>query len=319
LQNAITGLTTRIVELENSISEEPGPPIILDGMQIKNRTYFKAWLNSHTRVINADLVSCFPDVLGLLAMSGRSTKDDVNSLDLESKSVKAGYADVNHFPISNSFMSSLSALFRTDKEGSTANSGILPRYKTFESFDPQLNFTGGLTEMKGKIAQVVTHITTHIDDVLEGSVKLAALACVTRADAFVRELFSWMSSTFHMLSIASGNTSKAEAWNYVSHAVWLIFAHLQKSRSPGYGTKDPANMIWGYLKGKAAADDMLFTTFHKDPVVATVLKHLQQSAVMRDEFNQVAKGLKNDIARLTGLMESTKSIADKALQKAGKG
>jgi hypothetical protein len=42
LQNAITGLTTRIVELENSISEEPGPPIMLDGIQIKNRTYFKA-------------------------------------------------------------------------------------------------------------------------------------------------------------------------------------------------------------------------------------------------------------------------------------
>jgi hypothetical protein len=100
LQNAITGLTTRIVLLENSISEEPGPPIMLDGMQIKNRTYFKAWLNSQTRVINADLVSCFPDVLGLLAMAGRSTKDGVNWLDPESKSVKSGYADVNHFLIS---------------------------------------------------------------------------------------------------------------------------------------------------------------------------------------------------------------------------
>jgi hypothetical protein len=54
--------------------------------------------------------------------------------------------------------------------------------------------------------------------------------------------------------------------------------------------------------------------------VATVLNtHLQQSAVMRDEFNQVAKGLKNVIARLTSLVESAKSIADKASQKAGKG
>jgi hypothetical protein len=131
LQNAITGLSTRIVKLENTISEELGPPIMLDGMQIKNRTYFKAWFNSHTRVIIADLVSCFPDVLGLLAMAGRSAKDDVNSLDLESKSVKAGYADVNHFLISKSCMSSLPALFGTDKEGSTADSRILPRYKTF--------------------------------------------------------------------------------------------------------------------------------------------------------------------------------------------
>jgi hypothetical protein len=128
-----------------------------------------------------------------------------------------------------------------------------------------------------------------------------------------------------MLSIASGNTSKAEAWNYVSHAVRSIFTHLQKSRSPGYRTKDPSNMIWGCLKGKAAADAMLLTTFHKHPVVATVLNmHLQQSTVMRDEFEQVAKGLKNDIARLTGLVvtglvESAKIIADKALQKAGKG
>jgi hypothetical protein len=136
LHNAITGLNTRIVELENSISEEPVPSIMMDGMQIKNRTYFKAWLNSHTRVINTDLVSCFPDVLGLLVMAGRSTKDDVNLLDLESKSVKAGYADVNHFLISKSFMTSLPALFRTDKEGSTADSRVLPRYKTFESFDP---------------------------------------------------------------------------------------------------------------------------------------------------------------------------------------
>jgi hypothetical protein len=239
LQNAITGLTTRIVELENSISEEPGPPIMLDGMQIKNRTYFKAWLNSHARVINADLVSCFPDGLGLLAMAGRSTKDDVNLLDLESESVKAGYADVNHFLISKSFMSSLPVLFGTDKEGSTADSRILPRYKTFEYFDPQLNFTGGLTDMKGKITQVATHTTTHIDNVLDGFAKLAALACVTRADAFIRELFSWTSSTFHMLSIASGNTSKAEAWNYVSHTVWLVFTHMQKSRSPGYGTRNP--------------------------------------------------------------------------------
>jgi hypothetical protein len=210
-------------------------------------------------------VSCFPDVLGLLAMAGRSTKEDINLLDLKSKSMKAGYADVNHFLTSKSFI-----------EGSTADSRILPRYKTFKSFDPQLNVTGGLTDMKGKIAQVVTHTTTHIDDVLEGSAKLATLACVTRADAFVRELFSWMSSTFHMLSISSGNTSKAEAWNYISHAVRSIFAHLQKSRSPGYGTKDPANMIWRCLKGKAAADDMLFTAYHKHPVVATVLNtHLQ--------------------------------------------
>jgi hypothetical protein len=156
--------------------------------------------------------------------------------------------------------------------------------------------------------------------VLERTAKLAAQACVTRADAFARELFSWMSSTFHMLSISLGNTSKAEAWNYVSHAVRSIFVHLQKSRSPGYGTKDSANMIWGCLKGKAAADEMLSTTFHKQPVVATVLNmHLQQSTVMRDEFDQVAKGLKNDIARLTNLVESAKSIADKALQKAGKG
>jgi hypothetical protein len=79
-------------------------------------------------------------------------------------------------------------------------------------------------------------------------------------------------------------------------------------------------MIWGCLKGKDAADDMLFTTFHKHPGVDTVLNmHLQQSAVMRDKFNQVAKGLKNDIARLTRLVESAKSIANKALQKAGKG
>jgi hypothetical protein len=138
--------------------------------------------------------------------------------------------------------------------------------------------------------------------------------------SIVRELFSWMNSTFYMLSISTGNTSKVEAWNYVSHAVWSIFANLQKSRSPGYRTKDPANMIWGCLKGKAAANDMLFTTFQKHPVVATVLNtHLQQSAVMRDEFNQVAKGLKNDITRLTSLVESAKSIAEKALQKAGKG
>jgi hypothetical protein len=55
-------------------------------------------------------------------------------------------------------------------------------------------------------------------------------------------------------------------------------------------------------------------------VVATVLNaHLQQSAVMRDEFDSVAKGFKSDIARLTSLVESAKSIADKALQKAGKG
>jgi hypothetical protein len=67
-------------------------------------------------------------------------------------------------------------------------------------------------------------------------------------------------------------------------------------------------MIWGCLKGKAAADDMLFTTFHKHPVVATVLHtHLHQSAVMRHEFDQVAKGLKNDIATLTSLVESAKA------------
>ena len=99
-----------------------------------------------------------------------------------------------------------------------------------------------------------------------------------------------------------------------------IFAHLQKARSPGYGTKDPSAMIWGCLKGQAAADEMLSTTFRKYPVVSTVLNaHLQQSAVMRDEFEVVVKGFKSEIARLSSLVESTKSIADKALQKAGKG
>jgi hypothetical protein len=226
-------------------------------------------------------------------MAGRSNKDDFNSLDLKSKSLKAGYTDVNHFLISKSFMTSLPSLFGTEKEGSTADSRILPRYKSFKSFDQQLEFTGGLKDMKGKLLQVVTHSNTHIYVVLGGTVTIAAKACVSRADVFVRELFSWMSSTFHMLSNLSGNMSKAEGWNYVSHRVRLIFAHLQKSRSPGYGTKDPANMIWGCLKGKAAADGMLSTTFHKHPGVATVLNtHLQQSVVMRDEFDHVAKDLK---------------------------
>jgi hypothetical protein len=320
LQNAITGLTTRIVELENSVSEEPGPPIMVDGIQIKNGSHFKSWLNSHVGTIDSDLVSCFPDVLGLLAMAGRSIKDDVNSLDLESKSVKAGYGGVNHFLISKSFMTALPSLFGTDKEGSAADSRILPRYKTFESFDPQVDYTGGLVDMKDKVLQEVRRSNTHIEDVLAGSARIVAKACVSRSDAFIRELFTWMSSTFHMLSNSSGNTSKAEAWNYVSHAIRAIFGHLQKARSPGYGTKDPSNMIWGCLKGKAAADEMLTTSFRKHPVVATVLNaHLQQSAVMRDEFDSVAKGFKSDIARLTSLVESAKSIADKALQKAGKG
>jgi hypothetical protein len=68
-------------------------------------------------------------------MASRSTKDDVNSLDLESKAVKAGYGSVNYFLISKSFTLSLPAIFRVEKEGGMGDTKILPKFKTFESFD----------------------------------------------------------------------------------------------------------------------------------------------------------------------------------------
>jgi hypothetical protein len=107
LENLIHRLTARIDVLENAAAADDGPPISLNGTQIKNKTQLKAWLVAHTSPTVVDLVPCFPDVLALLVMASRSTKDNVNSLDLESKAVKAGYGSVNHFLISKSFTLSL--------------------------------------------------------------------------------------------------------------------------------------------------------------------------------------------------------------------
>ena len=79
-------------------------------------------------------------------------------------------------------------------------------------------------------------------------------------------------------------------------------------------------MIWGCLRGKAAADEMLNILFRKHPVVATVLNdHLQQSAIMRDEFDRNMKRMNNSLLKLSKDVEQAKSTADRALQKAGKG
>jgi hypothetical protein len=116
------------VELENlifgSTSADNGPPIMLEGIQIKNKIKLKAWLTIDTNQLVKDLVSCFPDVLGLLGMAGQFIKDDVNSLELGSKVVKAGYGSVNHFLISKSFTLPLPAIFGTEKEGGTGDTSV---------------------------------------------------------------------------------------------------------------------------------------------------------------------------------------------------
>jgi hypothetical protein len=103
LENLIYGLTARINELENAVTADDDPPITLEGIKIKNKIQLKAWLTTNTDQSVKDLVSCFPDVLGLLGMAGRFVKDDLNSLELESKAVKAGYGSVNHLLIRKSF------------------------------------------------------------------------------------------------------------------------------------------------------------------------------------------------------------------------
>jgi hypothetical protein len=116
LENLIHRLTARIDVLENAAAADDGPPILLEGMQIKNKPQVKSWLVAHTSMTVVDIVPCFPDVLALLGMASRSTKDNVNLLDLESKAVKAGYGSVNHFLISKSFTLSLLAIIGVEKE-----------------------------------------------------------------------------------------------------------------------------------------------------------------------------------------------------------
>jgi hypothetical protein len=98
------------------------------------------------------------------------------------------------------------------------------------------------------------------------------------------------------MSKAGGNTSASENWKYVCQSVRAIFAHLQQARSTVYGTKEVDNMIWGCLQGRMAAKKMLSILFRKHSVVLTVLNdHLQQSAIMRDEFEGFIKMLKETI------------------------
>jgi hypothetical protein len=320
LENLIFGLTAGINELENAVTADDGPPITLEGIQSKNKIQLKAWLTTNTDQSVKNLVSCFPDVLGLLGMAGRFVKDDMNSLELESKAVKAGYGSVNHFLISKSFTLPLPAIFGTEKEGGAGDAIILPKFKTFKSCDPQLSFIGGLIEIKAKVKLEVESTLAHINHNLTGAARSVAKACVTDAEKSIREILGWMSATYHMLSKAGGNTSPSENRNYVSHAVRGIFAHLQQARSTGYGTKEVANMIWGCLRGKAAADEMLNILFRKHPVVATVLKdHLQHSAIMLDEFDRNMKKTTDNITKISRDVELAKSTADRALQKAGKG
>jgi hypothetical protein len=79
-------------------------------------------------------------------------------------------------------------------------------------------------------------------------------------------------------------------------------------------------MIWGCLRGKAAADEMLNILFRKHPVVAAVLDdQLQHSAIMQDEFDRNMKKMTNNITKISRDVEQAKSTADQAVQKAGKG
>jgi hypothetical protein len=210
LEDLIFGLTSRINKFENAAAADDGPPITLEGIQIKNKIQLKAWLTTNTDQPVKDLVSCFPDVLGLLGMAGRFVKDDVNSLELASKAVKAGYGSVDHFLISKSFTLSLPAIFGTEKEGGTGDARILPKFKTFKYIDSQLSFTGGLIDIKAKVKLEVEGTLAHINHNLTGAAKLVAKACITDADKFIGEILGWMSATYHMLSKAGGNTSPSE-------------------------------------------------------------------------------------------------------------
>jgi hypothetical protein len=242
LENLFHRLTARIDVLENAAAADDGPPISLEGTQIKNKTQLKAWLVAHTSPTVVDLVPCFPDVLALLGMASWSTMNDVNSLDLESKAVKASYGSVNHFLISKSFTLSLPAIFRVEKEGGTGDVRTLPKFKTFESFDTQVTFTGGLNDIKQKVTKELEGATAHIEHYLTGTAKAVAKVYLSEASTFITELLAWMSFTYHMLSKAGGNTSTSENWNYVCHSVRAIFAHIQRARSTGYRTKEVANM-----------------------------------------------------------------------------
>jgi hypothetical protein len=101
----------------------------------------------------------------------------------------------------------LPAIFGTEKEGGAGDARILPKFKTFESFDSQLSFTGGLIKIKAKVKLEVESTLAHINHNLTGAARPVAKACVTDADKFIGEILGWMSATYHMLSKAGGNTS----------------------------------------------------------------------------------------------------------------
>jgi hypothetical protein len=127
--------------------------------------------------------------------------------------------------------------------------------------DTQVAFTGGLNDIKQKVKKELEGATADIEYYLTGTAKAVTKVCLADAFTFITELLAWMSAPYHILSKADGNTSASENWIYLCHSVRAIFAHLQRARSTCYGTKEVANMIWGCLRGKTAANEMLSISF----------------------------------------------------------
>ena len=302
----------QVDKLEEQIG---GDQVTVGGVSFRSQQEFRSWWKANVK--DGSLFICFCDPHALLNMAAETGRDNNEAMDFSSNALKAGFANDMVALARLSFGLPLPAVFgKESSKVGTRDSRILPGLKTAQCWDDGNQYTGQKTEAERRLrnTEEVLHEFNSAEDLSDEGQRVV-LECQTRTSNFVKGLFSWMTSNYQA-GVANGRASDP-LWKYISHCVREIFNRLHHSRRAGrVPNAPPCDLAWGFLQAIKLADEFVLERFSGHSVLSHVLNlHLQDSAVMKEEFNRRLAVIDLQLKENTKVATAAKNVADAAVSK----
>jgi hypothetical protein len=290
--------------------------IVVAGKRFNTRKEFHAWLLTHATIPEEEMVRgttdvhlFFTDALGMLGLVWQDFGGGRN-MTYKVQSKKAGYASTDEALFMSSFEGSLPKVFgntRTDMR-------TLPDANSYEVFDSGNPNTSFKNKLDTAVRKQETLLTNQVDNYLDAEASSVAKACIASAANFVYGLLTWMTSTHISMLHEHGAGTAKDNWLFISHSVNAIIESLAYQRAEGYRAKHPHEIAWACLKARNEQNAIVAKNYGGHEVVINVLnQHLQNSAVMKSEFDKHINAMTAKMDALKREMEATTKKANQAL------
>eukprot|EP00536_Pseudo-nitzschia_multiseries_P001613 jgi/Psemu1/3728/gm1.3728_g len=294
-QNMIKSLVVQISKTEDLLKalreEKSTKTVTLVNTTFQTRTGVKAWLLAHAATSQGYLH--FVDLHSLLALTFNSQKGtDKDVVTFQLSTLKSGYESTEAALVVKSFNYALPQVFSSGKN--LSDPMLLGAITTWDSFEGVSVMDRFWHEFERDLKDVVKTLSTEVysDISIEG--QSLALTCIRDSHSF-----------------CISNPESATG-------VQAIFEHLHQQACKVRRGADKSFVTWGCLQGRLAAHEFTLKGFFSEQsLVQNVLnEHMQDKAVMREEFLSLMTKMQSKYTKLETEFQSLKGKADKAQEKA---